>query len=238
MKIPKVKFELSNINFDIRMIKYFIGSEYWRYFVFKHHPKIKKEKIIGYVKNYWNENRTEIIKKKEIFQREWNKINDKYIIILSKVLETDWPNKSITALVSVNPICPRFLKNWSFSIFYLKKSKSMRETVAHELLHFLYFKKWKEIFPKSKERSFDAPYLEWKLSEILAPAILNNSKIQKIIRFKATGYGIYNKTKIGNISINNHFNLLYKESLNKGESFEEFIKKAYKEIKKYKNVIK
>jgi len=243
MEVPKVRFKLADIEFETRMISYFSFSSYWSKYVLKEYPKLKnlkyKKVIRNFVKEIWKEKKIRIRNQRKIFQKDWNKINDKYMITLSKVLETGWPKsrKNITALVSINPICPRFLKDWSFSIFYLKKSNLMRETVAHELLHFLYFKKWREAFPNSKEKSFDAPYLEWKLSEILTPAVLNNPKIQKIIRSRATGYDVYNKMKVGKNSINEHFNLLYKESLKKNESFEEFIKKAYKEIKKYKKVI-
>jgi len=254
MIIPEVKFKLANIDFEVCNLYYFsffCGD--WNKFVFKRHPKLKehlklaksenerKLAIRNYVKKFWKENNHKLMNQRKKFQEEWDKINDKYMTILSDVLETEWQNekKNITALISINPICPRILKTWTFSIFGLEKNiKKVYKTIAHEVLHFLYFKKWKEVFPKSKESSFESPHVEWYLSEILAPVILNNLKIQKIIKIKASGYEEFRRIKIGQRNLIDHFTILYKEHLKKKESFSEFLKIAYKEIEKYRKLIR
>lgn len=254
MKIPKVKFELAKNKFETEMLYYFcFTNNHSSYVVFKKYPALKKNlskaktknkrlKVINsFVKAFWKKNKKDLEKNSKKFQKEWNKINDKYMFVLSEILETKWPTKrkKIRALVSLNPIYPRFLKDWTFSVYGFKKNKKeLNEIISHEVLHFLYFKKWKEIFPKSKERTFDIPYLEWNLSEILAPIILGNPKIQKIIKQKPVGYPEHKKIKINKKSVTNHFNSIYKKSLIKKEPFEVFLKKSYREAKKYKDLIK
>ena len=49
----------------------------------------------------------------------------------------------------------------------------------HELCHFLFFEKCKEIFPNWKYEDFDSPSILWYLSEIVVDPILNSNDIQK-----------------------------------------------------------
>ncbi len=51
----------------------------------------------------------------------------------------------------------------------------------HELCHFLFFEKCKEIYPNWKYEDFDSPSLLWYLSEIIIDPILNSEGIQKNI---------------------------------------------------------
>ncbi len=252
---PKVKFELAKINNDAHNLSSFClplktGWD-WSHYIYRVHPVLKEklgkaksrkkklEIVKTYTKKIWKEEYEQLKTQKILFQTEWDKINDRYMNSLSKVLETDWPKERriIYAMISINPICPRFLKNWTFSIFYLKRLTFMKETVAHEVLHFLYFKKWKEVFPDSKEKTFDAPHLEWHLSEILAPVILSDKRIQTIIKSGAGGYAEYNKTRIGKRNLIQHFENLYKNSRKRKEPFAQFLQTAYKEAKKHKDKI-
>ncbi len=113
----------------------------------------------------------------------------------------------------------------------------MKETVAHEVLHFLYFKKWKEVFTDADEKTFDSPYLEWHLSEILAPVILRDKRIQSILKSGTGSYQEHLKIKIGSRNLIQHFEDLYKKSRKKKEPFAQFLQTAYKEAQKHKNKI-
>lgn len=253
--IPKVKFELARLKYETDMLYVFckpLKTNWdWSEKVFHIHPSLKEklvkiklrkrslEIIKCYTKKFWQEEFEQLKNQRVLFQREWDKINDKYMVVLSKVLETNFPKnrKIIYAQISIIPICPRFLKNWAFSIFYLSRAGFMRETVAHEVLHFLYFKKWKEVFLDAKEKTFDIPYLEWSLSEILAPVILNDERIQKIIKYRARGYLEHENIKMGKRTLMQHFEDLYNRSKSNKESFAQFLEIAYKEAQKYKDKI-
>jgi hypothetical protein len=85
-------------------------------------------------------------------------------------------------------------------------------------------------------KKFESPYIEWHLSEILAPAILNDPKIQKILRKKAAFYKEHQILIIRQKKVPKYFELLYKEYRNKKYTFGAFLKKAYSEIKKNEKV--
>jgi hypothetical protein len=247
--IPKVKFKPVNIDLDKYWINRFtLGS--WAHYVYKVHPKLKvllkgvkgKKRrltiIKKYLERYYSEHKEEfdrVIKYNQLF---WNKINNKYFKLLEKILDTTWKIKVINAYVSANPICPRFLETHSFTIFFRKKKDPSMLTTAHECLHFLYFKKFHEVFPNVPIRTFNSPHLEWALSEILARPILNRDAIQELLKIKEWGYPEFQKVKIGKKSLLDHFDELYNKSLKRGESFEKFLRTAYKEAKKYRNKVR
>lgn len=253
--LPKVKFELVVLKYETdNLFDFCVPSKNfwdWSGYVYRVHPKLKeelkkaktrkeKEKIVrNYVKRFWRSELEQLKTQKKLFQKEWNKINNSFMKTLSEVLETDYPKdrKTIFGMISINPICPRFLKYWTFQIFYMQRLLKMRETVAHETLHFLYFKKWKEVFPEADEKTFDYPYLEWVLSEILAPVILRDKRIQNILKSGAEGYKEHEKAKIGKRNLIQHFENLYEKSRKKKETFAQFLQTAYKEAKKHKDKI-
>ncbi len=258
MFMPKVKFYLAqmkneaiNLSRDCFPVTK-IGRS-WRDYIFRFHPTIKedldkaktrkgKTKIIrNYTEKFWKSELEQLKTQKNLFQKEWNKVNDGYMKALSEVLETSWPKnrKTIYATVSINPICLRFLKYWTIQIFYMQRFYEMRGIVAEDILHFLYFKKWKEVFPDADEKTFNEPHLEWALSEILVPAIIGDKRIWKIIHSIPEGHSYHRKVKIGKRNLIQHFENLYKESRKKKEPFAQFLQTAYKEAKKHKdNILK
>jgi len=158
---------------------------------------------------------------------------------LQEIIGTKWPQnrQKIKAMISINPICPRFLDDWSFSMFYnYKKLTDAREVIMHECCHFLYFKKWKELYPEINEKKYESPYIEWHLSEIVAPIILNDKRVQKYLKQKAVFYEEHSKIKIGNKSTPKYFTEIYNQNINKETGFEIFLKEAYAKIKRQKEL--
>ena len=127
----------------------------------------------------------------------WNKYNDIYFDALSKYFEVGLDNISIIpAYVGIIPVFPRYLDSYSFSIGIVEDEKLI-ETVAHEILHFFWFKKWKEIFLDYNEEEFESPHLIWKYSEMVVDPILNSKIFKDIfkINYKAydSFYGLYDQ---------------------------------------------
>lgn len=253
--LPKVKFEFVNLKKESKELYHFCKVNEagwdWSKYIFQFHPLLKnklkparteKEKFEitkNYTKSFWKKEYEQLKSQRNLYQKEWNKINDKYMKALSEVMETKWTKsrKIIHAQISINTIASVFPEDWSFLIFYLSLLSFIRQTVAHETIHFLYFKKWKEVFPETNKKAFDPPCLEWALSEILAPVILGDERIQKIIKCNPGGYPEYHKTKIGNKTIIQYFENLYKQSRKKNEPFAQFLKTAYKEAQKHRDKI-
>lgn len=247
MSLPKVKFTNIPLSKEVDWVHGFLFQNKWGWgkYIIKKHPKIKgvfsfktETEQVKFLKDYivkFRKENQKLIEKKEIkYQTEWQKIEKVFFIILSEIIQTDWPKnkKVIKAMISVNPICPRFLKDWSFSIFYnYKKVSHAMEVIMHESCHFLYFEKWKQLYPKIDNKKFESPYLEWHLSEILAPIILNDSRIQKLLKRKADFYTEHQRIKIGNKTTPKYFNDLYNK-IAKKNNFSEFLKESCQIIKK------
>jgi len=175
-------------------------------------------------------------KKADVYQRAWNPINEDIIKALASVVEIPWSKypKTIIARVSLNPICPRFLKQNVFDVFRGMSVDEMKATCIHELLHFIYFEKWKTVFPDTKEREFDTPYLVWHLSEMVPGIILNDERIQHVFKHKFHSYKEYESVKIDGILLLTRLRALYSNR----KSFEEFLQHAWKFMNEYKRIIK
>jgi len=253
MNTPKVIFTNIPLSKEIDWIHGFLFQNKlgWGKYIIKKHPEIKKvfsfkteseqvQFLREYIIKFRIENQKLIEKNKTLYQKEWQKVEKDFFTILSEIIQIDWPKnrKTIKAMVSLDPICPRFLKDWSFSIFYnYKKIPPAMEVIMHESCHFLYFEKWKQLYPKMDSKKFESPYLEWHLSEILAPIILNNPRIQKLLKRKADFYIEHKRIKIGDKTVPKYFDDLYKNS-DIDKNFANFLKESYRAAKKNKELFK
>ena len=109
----------------------------------------------------------------------------------------------------------------------------MKTTALHEILHFIWFEKWKVVFPKYEKSEFNSPHLIWKLSEMVPLAILSDSRIQNIFKHEPSVYNEWKSKQIDGKSLLEHLQDIY----NKRESFEDFMKKSWEFVKKNKEEI-
>lgn len=248
MVLPKVIFTEMPISLETDWVYGFLFKDKWGWkkYVLKKHPKLKQvysiknegnqvKFIKQYIINFRKLNRKTIENSKKRYQKAWNRVEKLFFTLLREIMNTNWPKdkKEIKAMISINPICPRFLNNWSFSLFCkYKKIKDAVEVIMHECCHFLYFKKWQELYPKANKKTFEYPYIEWHLSELAAPIILDDKRIQKYLKKKAVFYTEYYKIKIENKTAPDYFTQLYRKNIDRNNNFELFIREAYKEIKK------
>ncbi|MEI6296077.1 MAG: hypothetical protein WCO84_00330 [bacterium] len=181
----------------------------------------------------------EMLVAREQIESEWKKIEVVFLKTLSEHFETEWPGDkpNIVGYVSNLPIFPRFLDNYQFCVGYKKISDSI-ETSAHEIVHFLWFKKWKEVFPEIERKEYEVPHLAWRLSEIMDPIILQcHPKIKEIIKPKRWGYTSFESIKIGDVGMVDFFKKIYLDCINSGDNFETILKKLWDEAKKHEKEI-
>ena len=166
----------------------------------------------------------------------WRQMEGEMLPLIARVLEVDWPESApqILALTSINPICPRFLNHLAFFLSYSIPHEQSAAVITHEISHFLYFAKWKQVFPKAKPHTFDNPYVEWNLSEILAPIILNDSRIQKILNIPQHLYVEHRKYAIADKPMFNHFTDHYNQHRVNKSTLADFLKTAYNDIQPLK----
>lgn len=249
--IPQVVFSDIPVNQEVDYLHGFIFNNSWGWgrYIFRKHPKLRGVlKLKGerqrvsflreYVLNYRSDNRVQIEMKAARFKSQWKKIEKKYFFLLSEIMETEWPprRKKMKAQISINSICPRFLGTWSFTLFFnYRKTAHAMETIMHESCHFLWFKKWKEVFPDADKKTYEMPHIEWHLSEIMAPIILNDGRIQKLLRQKAAFYDEHQIVKIGGKTAPNHYAAMYARAKKEGVPFSDFMRSVYADIQKNKS---
>ncbi len=195
--------------------------------------KTKKKKIIE-IKKEISKIRIELGERMgkalETIKKDWQKVEEKTFQTLAEIIQEDWSTREIIAYISINPICPRYLDSWSFSVS--PNTKSPNIIIAHEVSHFLYFKKFKEIFPEIKEEKYEFPHKEWLLSEIITPTVLNDIRIRKIIGRGAGFYDDHRRLEINGKLVTEIIRELYDKFVIKKKDFSEFIRESLKVINK------
>ncbi|OHB25553.1 MAG: hypothetical protein A2542_00885 [Parcubacteria group bacterium RIFOXYD2_FULL_52_8] len=247
--LPRVVFELAPLSMETRLLYNF--SEPNRMFtnlMRKVYPELMralektqdKEDALTVCRSFASqeieENKAAIIASKEAIEQDWAQVSETFLATLALHMETSWPEdkKVITGHVSILPVCPRFLDKYAFTVNYRKEPAEARETIAHEILHFLWFKKWKEVFPEHKRAHYEAPHLVWRLSEVMDPIILQcHPEIHALIMPKGWGYTSFKQLRIGEVGMTQHFADIYKSEVNAGKSFADILRVLWEEAQKH-----
>ncbi|HDL02413.1 MAG TPA: hypothetical protein ENH20_01100 [Candidatus Pacearchaeota archaeon] len=198
--------------------------------------KNKKEDLILFFENFEKENKDKLIGSSEKIKKAWAPLNDRIMNILEEIHEIKWTKKhsNFTARFTLSPVQPRYLDYNTFDIFYKDSKKEIIDTFLHELSHFIFFEKLKEVYPKINSKEFEQPHLIWKMSEIMPGIILQDKKIQNIFKNKKLSvHDNIKKIRIGKKLILD----ILQDFYNKRKDFKDFIKKSYSFIKEYQEEI-
>lgn len=251
MNYPIITFKRSSLALEIDYIYGFLfnGAWGWGKYIIRRHPKLRpvlesskpseRERFLKqYISSYYQQHAELITIKEGAHIKSWNKVDREYFTLISRILNMPWPKRNITALLSINPICPRMLGTWSFTYYYNYSILRVREVIMHECLHFLYFEKWCQLFPNIPTSHYETPYLEWHLSEMIAPIVLNDSRVQKILRRKANFYQEHQTIRINGISAPDYFTTIYNKLIKKPDGFDGFVRESYRIMKRHKQLWK
>ena len=214
--MPKVEFKIMSLEDNVRFIKEIYYSDdnildIYKYTISlfpelsdipKNAPKKDIDsKIEAVVTKRYND-RKEMIEDDILrYQKLWEPYNDNFFDALANYLNIKWPTNhdTIIADVGIIPVCPRYLEDFRFSIHDGMKDDLLIETCAHELCHFLWFEKWKEIYPLTKNEEFESPNIVWEYSEMVVDPILNSKIISKVLnRNTRYAYDYFYNIKDGN----------------------------------------
>lgn len=250
-KFPKSRFELIDIYKETELFYSFMIRGRFSDMFDKRYPELRailegckdKDECIKrfkeFLENLSETKQQEMSIATEEIELEWDKISIEYLETLSEHFETEWPKDKpqIVGYITNMPVFPRFLDEYQFCVGYSDIAWSI-ETSAHEILHFLWFKKWKEVFPEMARKEYENPRLAWRLSEIMDPIILQcHPKIKKLIKPKGWGYSSFKDVKIGNVSMTEYFKKIYLDSVALGDNFETTLKKLWEEAQKHEEEI-
>jgi len=192
--MPKLRFYL-NKKLDERIAGEFLnvrggGIDFGKGIV-KIHPQLKsvkslknipqREKIIRkYFDNYYQTHRVTMLHKMAQVRDAWRKQEWEYLATTEDFFGGfQFPQGKYIAYASIINCNPRFLESKTFQFFYKKPLADAIYTIAHELLHFIFFdfvekKLKKEIKHLSKDQL-------WDLSEIFNVVVLKSPRYRHII---------------------------------------------------------
>ncbi len=85
----------------------------------------------------------------------------------------------LTANITMNPVCPRFLKERCFDIFYKNSERGALGLSLHEVIHYFWFYVWNNHFNDSYDE-YETPSLKWILSEMVVEAIMSDRRLSAI----------------------------------------------------------
>ena len=158
----------------------------------------------------------EMQEKKESFQKIWDTHGKLINEELAKTFSREMPNKECIGRISTDPGSPRFLSDSSFNLPYTKTPDEALATSIHEIIHFLWFEKWKDVYPNCEpEKDFEHPSFSWLLSEIsVDPIIKSSESLAKLAKDKPAYPHFYTSEFCGATPIESFTELYSANSLN------------------------
>lgn len=122
-----------------------------------------------------------INEKTVLYSKHWAKCREQITAALSEAFDTDCAGllNDLQCSVSMNPIEPRFLLERRFDVFYLNSEKGAIGESIHEIIHFVWFHVWHELFGDPYEE-YERPSLKWILSEMVVESIMKDPRLCSI----------------------------------------------------------
>lgn len=200
MKYPKIKFvvspdeDIKNYIFfsrysNSKFLKMFLPKDL--HFLLKRNlSETSKEKTIkAYVKDKFRSRKIEIDKNTEEIKKGWRLVEKKYFDLISKIFKKHpWPNGKYIGFASVFDMYPRDVKEKTFYFSGLQKKLNFNlATIAHEMLHFMFFDYLKINYgiDEDSELKNKNPAYIWNISEVFN-LIIETWKPYKAV-FKTSG---------------------------------------------------
>jgi len=141
----------------------------------------RKEYFSGKLFEIYQANEQLLQDKISAYGKHWEANREDITQALSDAFEIDCAERfnDLVCNISLNPISPRYLKNHSFDVFYLNSEKGALGNALHELVHFVWFAVWNDLYRDSYEE-YENPSLKWILSELVVEAVMSDERLSSI----------------------------------------------------------
>lgn len=167
-----------------------------------------------------------------VFQNLWDKHEIEILNEFEKIFNEKLTEPRIAeARININPVCPRFYDTWSFNVWCDSSPLDALTTTIHELTHFLWFDKWKKVFPNWKRKDFERPSISWLFSEIAIDAIFYHSCFKGFSGGRPAYWYFYD-VELEGCNMIQLFRKLYKEN-----SIEDFMRLGMDILERNLNIV-
>lgn len=243
IKMPEVKFEIINVEDEIRDIEDILHGEDEGAVeeIFFNHPmllrRLKKSsndlesnKIIAkFFRAAAKDGKGKATKYKQVFQRIWNIVNNDFMKIISDLMSIKIREDEVfTGNVTFSPIKKINENKNEFKIFVKTKNRETKDIVFSEVSRILFLKKFKEIFGDLEDIELKNHFIE-----IIIRQVLLDNKFQRISIYKPKISDQYKNIIIGDRFLLNIIERMYNEKT----TFDDFLKDVWKFLKKNKKSI-
>ncbi|MBN1502291.1 hypothetical protein JW930_02000 [Candidatus Woesearchaeota archaeon] len=245
MAVPSIRIKTGNPRIDAQCL-YRYYPDYWEGIIDHLWPKLEhltgsRRKDLRYLKGFMEGQYALFKGELEAFAQElqtrWDKIHEPFMSELEHILDIKWSRGRISGYVSLAPGNPRNIQSREFVLDYRQNIEAAIQACAHEIIHFLFFRKWKQIFPDHDPAQYDRPALAWHLSELFVVLMLNEPSISQLVltqRAEYEGpYRFYERAMIGDKSVAEHFGGLYRQ--HRGD-MKALLEQAYADALEYARV--
>ena len=122
-----------------------------------------------------------INEKANLYSRHWADCRGQVTAALTDAFGVDCANlfNDLRCHISMNPVCPRFLEERRFDVFYLNSERGAIGTSIHEIIHFVWFHVWHRLFGDRWEE-YETPSLKWILSEMVVESVMSDPRLSSI----------------------------------------------------------
>lgn len=145
--------------------------------ILKNEQPVRKRIIDSFVDNYYQHHQKEMEAVLLKITMNWGKIDQNFYEKFETIFEGyHWPKGRYAGYLSIFNINPRFLENKSFQFFYLKSKAEILNTIAHEMLHFMFYGYLEEFIGLSKYSKDTV----WRFSELFNTLILPQNEFKKL----------------------------------------------------------
>ena len=92
----------------------------------------------------WDDLSKELDQKVALYNLHFNRYHAQIEDALSEAFEMDTSSifNDLKAYITLNPVCPRFLKEKYFDVFYKNSERGALGMSIHEILHYIWFYVW------------------------------------------------------------------------------------------------
>ena len=239
---------------SLESISLFLTGEeapFWSEPILHFYPQVDKQSLMRYntpdKQNYLNEvfgaiyqNLKEDIDRKVVcyndhFQSHKQQIE--YALSDAFDLDAGCVFNDLEGNVTLNPICPRFLKEHCFDVFYMNSERGALGLSLHEVIHYFWFHVWNDHFGDNYNE-YEAPSLKWILSEMVVETIMSDKRLSSLNPYfpRENGGCIY--PYFQNMIVNGSPILDTIDTLYHRNSITDFMEEAYTYSLKHENEIR
>ena len=169
-----------------------------------------------------------INEKVALYSHHWAVCKEQITAALSDAFGVDCASlfNDIRCNVSLNPIEPRFLKERCYDTFYLNSERGAIGGGIHEIVHFVWFYVWNQLFEDSYDE-YERPSMKWILSEMIVESVMKDERLSSINPYFSREHGGCIYPYFFDMVVDGKLILDMLDSMYRSQSIEDFMRNSY-----------